>query len=206
MIAKFRNSGQTCVCANRIYVHQSIAQDFAQRLAQAAQKLNVGDGAQDGVEQGPLIDLAAVEKVEAHLQDAVMRGARVLSGGKRHALGGSWFEPTVLADVSPDALVAREETFAPLAPVIPFATEEEAIELANRSEFGLAAYFYSRDLARVFRVAEALESGMVGINTGMIANEAAPFGGVKQSGLGREGSRHGIEEYVEMKYLCIAGL
>lgn len=206
MVAKFRNSGQTCVCANRIYVHQSIAEDFAQRLAHAAQKLNVGDGAQDGVEQGPLIDLAAVEKVEAHLQDAVTRGARVLSGGKRHALGGSWFEPTVLADVSPDALVAREETFAPLAPVIPFATEQEAIALANRSEFGLAAYFYSRDLARVFRVAEALESGMVGINTGLIANEAAPFGGVKQSGLGREGSRHGIEEYVEMKYLCIAGL
>lgn len=206
MIAKFRNSGQTCVCANRIYVHDSIANEFAQRLARAAQNLSVGDGAHAGVEQGPLIDMSAVEKVEAHLQDALERGAQVLSGGKRHSLGGTWFEPTVLADVSPDALVAREETFAPLAPVIPFATEQEAIALANKSEFGLAAYFYSRDLARVFRVAEALESGMVGINTGMIANEAAPFGGVKQSGLGREGSRHGIEEYVEMKYLCIAGL
>ncbi|MGN7870662.1 NAD-dependent succinate-semialdehyde dehydrogenase [Paracoccus sp. 22332] len=206
MIAKFRNSGQTCVCANRIYVHESIADEFARRLGRAAEKLIVGRGTEEGVEQGPLIDMAAVEKMEAHLQDAVERGARVVIGGKRHALGGTWFQPTVITGVSPDALVAREETFAPLAPVIPFATEDEAIRMANATEFGLAAYFYSRDLARVFRVAERLESGMVGINTGMLANEAAPFGGVKQSGLGREGSRHGIEEYVEMKYLCLAGL
>lgn len=206
MIAKFRNSGQTCVCANRIYVQKGVADEFARRLAVAAGKLKVGNGTEAGVEQGPLIDTAAVEKVEAHLRDALDRGARLIAGGARHALGGTWFQPTVIADVSPEALVAREETFAPLAPIIPFATEEEAIAMANASEFGLAAYFYSRDLARVFRVAERLESGMVGINTGLIANEAAPFGGVKQSGLGREGSRHGIEEYVEMKYLCIAGL
>ena len=206
MIAKFRNSGQTCVCANRIYVQKGVADEFARRLALAACKLAVGNGAEAGVEQGPLIDAAAVEKVEAHLRDALDRGARLIAGGERHALGGTWFQPTVIADVSPDALVAREETFAPLAPIIPFATEDEAIAMANASEFGLAAYFYSRDLARVFRVAERLESGMVGINTGLIANEAAPFGGVKQSGLGREGSRHGIDEYVEMKYLCIAGL
>lgn len=206
MIAKFRNSGQTCVCANRIYVHESIADEFARRLGQAAERLVIGRGTQTGVEQGPLIDMHAVEKVELHLRDALERGARLVTGGKRHALGGSWFQPTVITGVSPDALVAREETFAPLAPVIPFSTEDEAIKLANASEFGLAAYFYSRDLGRVFRVAERLESGMVGINTGMLANEAAPFGGVKQSGLGREGSRHGIDEYVEMKYLCVAGL
>ncbi|MDO5642832.1 MAG: NAD-dependent succinate-semialdehyde dehydrogenase [Paracoccus sp. (in: a-proteobacteria)] len=206
MIAKFRNSGQTCVCANRIYVHESIAEEFSRRLARSAERLKVGPGTQDGVEQGPLIDMAAVEKVETHLKDALDRGARLVTGGKRHALGGTWFQPTVITGVSPDAQVSREETFAPLAPIISFATEEQAIRLANATEFGLAAYFYSRDLARVFRVAERLESGMVGINTGMLANEAAPFGGVKQSGLGREGSRHGIEEYVEMKYLCVAGL
>ena len=206
MIAKFRNSGQTCVCANRIYVHEDVADEFARRLGQAAERLVIGRGTEAGVEQGPLIDMHAVEKVELHLHDALERGARLVTGGKRHALGGSWFQPTVITGVSPDALVAREETFAPLAPVIPFSTEDEAIKLANASEFGLAAYFYSRDLGRVFRVAERLESGMVGINTGMLANEAAPFGGVKQSGLGREGSRHGIDEYVEMKYLCVAGL
>lgn len=206
MIAKFRNSGQTCVCANRIYVHDSIAEEFARRLGRAADALRVGRGDQPGTEQGPLIDMAAVEKIEAHLQDALDRGARLVAGGGRHPLGGTWFRPTVLSGVSPDALLAREETFAPLAAIIPFRSEAEAIDMANASEFGLAAYFYSRDLARVFRVAERLESGMVGINTGLIANEAAPFGGVKQSGLGREGSRHGIEEYVEMKYLCMAGL
>ncbi|MDB6177431.1 NAD-dependent succinate-semialdehyde dehydrogenase [Paracoccus sp. Z330] len=206
MIAKFRNSGQTCVCANRIYVHESLAEEFANRLAKAAGNLAIGQGTEAGVEQGPLIDMAAVDKIEAHIADACDRGARVLTGGQRHALGGSWFEPTVMVDVSPQSRVAREETFAPLAPVIAFKTEDEAIALANDSEFGLAAYFYSRDLARVFRVAEALETGMVGINTGLIANEAAPFGGIKQSGLGREGSRHGIEDYVEMKYLCIAGM
>ena len=206
MMAKFRNSGQTCVCANRIYVHDSIAAEFALRLGAAAERLVVGVGSDAATEQGPLIDMAAVEKVEAHLEDALERGARLVAGGGRHALGRSWFQPTVITDVSPDALVAREETFAPLAAIIPFSTEEQAIALANDSEFGLAAYFYSRDLARVFRVAERLEAGMVGVNTGALANEAAPFGGVKQSGLGREGSRHGIDEYVEIKYVCLAGL
>ncbi|MGV0816603.1 NAD-dependent succinate-semialdehyde dehydrogenase [Martelella sp. AMO21009] len=206
MIAKFRNSGQTCVCANRIYVHESIADEFARKLARATDALVVGNGADAGVEQGPLIDEAAVAKVEEHLADALALGATLVTGGGRHELGRTWFKPTVISGVSPEAKVSREETFAPLAPVIPFTDEAEAIRLANDSEFGLAAYFYSRDLARVFRVGEALESGMVGINTGLIANEAAPFGGVKQSGLGREGSKYGIEEYVEIKYLCIAGL
>lgn len=206
MIAKFRNSGQTCVCANRIYVAESIADEFAQKLGKAADALSIGKGTDEGVEQGPLIDEAAVEKVEEHIEDALGRGAKLVTGGERHELGGTWFKPTVLTGVSADARVSKEETFAPLAPIIPFKDEAEAIKLANDTEFGLAAYFYSRDLARVFRVAEALESGIVGVNSGLIANEAAPFGGVKQSGLGREGSRHGIEEYVEMKYLCIAGL
>lgn len=206
MMAKFRNSGQTCVCANRIYVHESVADEFAYRLAQAAEKLVVGVGSDPATEQGPLIDRAAVEKVTRHLQDALDRGARVLTGGGPHALGGTWFQPTVITDVSPDALVAREETFAPLAAIISFSSDDEAIALANATEFGLAAYFYSRDLARVFRVAEKLEAGMVGVNTGALASEAAPFGGVKQSGIGREGSRHGIDEYLEMKYLCLAGL
>jgi succinate-semialdehyde dehydrogenase/glutarate-semialdehyde dehydrogenase len=206
MIAKFRNSGQTCVCANRIYVAESIADEFAQKLGKAADALSIGKGTDEGVEQGPLIDEAAVEKVEEHIQDALGRGAKLVTGGERHELGGTWFKPTVLTGVSADARVSKEETFAPLAPIIPFKDEAEAIKLANDTEFGLAAYFYSRDLARVFRVAEALESGIVGVNSGLIANEAAPFGGVKQSGLGREGSRYGIEEYVEMKYLCIAGL
>jgi succinate-semialdehyde dehydrogenase/glutarate-semialdehyde dehydrogenase len=206
MIAKFRNSGQTCVCANRIYVAESIADEFAQKLGKAADALSIGKGTDEGVEQGPLIDEAAVEKIEEHIEDALGRGAKLVTGGARHELGGTWFKPTVLTGVSADARVSKEETFAPLAPIIPFKDEAEAIKLANDTEFGLAAYFYSRDLARVFRVAEALESGIVGVNSGLIANEAAPFGGVKQSGLGREGSRHGIEEYVEMKYLCIAGL
>lgn len=206
MIAKFRNSGQTCVCANRIYVAETIADQFAQKLGKAADALSIGKGTDEGIEQGPLIDEAAVEKVEEHIKDALGRGAKLVTGGGRHELGGTWFKPTVLTGVSADARVSKEETFAPLAPIIPFKDEAEAIKLANDTEFGLAAYFYSRDLARVFRVAEALESGIVGVNSGLIANEAAPFGGVKQSGLGREGSRHGIEEYVEMKYLCIAGL
>lgn len=206
MMAKFRNSGQTCVCANRIYVHDSIAEEFAQRLGKAAARLIVGNGTYKATDQGPLIDMDAVEKVETHLRDALDRGARLVTGGARHALGGTWFQPTVVSGVSPDALVAREETFAPLAALISFSSDDEAIRLANDSEFGLAAYFYSKDLARVFRIAERLEAGMVGVNTGALANEAAPFGGIKQSGLGREGSRHGIDEYVEMKYICLAGL
>lgn len=206
MIAKFRNSGQTCVCANRIYVHESLAEPFAHKLAEAAAKLAVGRGEVTGTEQGPLIDMAAVEKMEAHLKDALDRGATLVQGGKRHARGGTFFEPTVLSGVTQEMLVAHEETFAPLAPVIAFREEAEVIAMANDSEFGLAAYFYTRDMARMFRVAERLESGIVGVNTGIIANETAPFGGYKQSGLGREGSKYGIEEYLEIKYLCVAGL
>lgn len=206
MMAKFRNSGQTCVCANRIYVHDTIADEFARRLGEAASQLVVGVGTNSATDQGPLIDMAAVQKVQSHLQDALDRGAKLVTGGERHELGGTWFQPTVITGVSPDALVAQEETFAPLAAIIPFSSEDQVIALANDSEFGLAAYFYSGDLARVFRVAEALQAGMVGVNTGALANEAAPFGGVKQSGLGREGSRHGIDEYVELKYICLAGL
>lgn len=206
MIAKFRNSGQTCVCANRIYVHESIADDFAARLGEAAANLKVGPGVDAGTEQGPLIDMPAVQKVEAHLEDALGKGAELVSGGSRHELGGTYFQPTVIKNVTQQMIIAREETFAPLAPIIPFRTEDEAVGMANDTEFGLAAYFYTRDLARTFRVGEALESGIVGVNTGLIANEAAPFGGFKQSGLGREGSKYGIEEYVEVKYLCVAGL
>jgi len=206
MIAKFRNSGQTCVCANRIYVHDSIADAFAEKLGAAAAKLQVGPGTEPGTEQGPLIDMAAVDKMEAHLRDALDHGAELVSGGARHALGGSYFQPTVLKGVTQDMLLAHEETFAPLAPVIAFQTEAEVLTMANDTEFGLAAYFYTRDLARTFRVGEALEAGIVGVNTGLIANEAAPFGGFKQSGLGREGSKYGIEEYLEIKYLCVAGL
>jgi succinate-semialdehyde dehydrogenase / glutarate-semialdehyde dehydrogenase len=175
-------------------------------LVEAVKSLKVGNGLEPGVLQGPLIDKAAVEKVEEHIQDAVSKGARVLTGGKRHALGGTFFEPTVLADVPADAKVAREETFGPLAPLFRFETDEEAIRLANDTEFGLASYFYSRDIGRIWRVAEGIESGMVGINTGMVSTEVAPFGGVKQSGLGREGSHYGIDEFVEVKYLCFGGL
>lgn len=206
MIAKYRNSGQTCVCANRFYVHASLAEEFGKRLAVAANALTVGAGSQRGVEQGPLIDEDAVLKVEAHVSDALANGAQLVTGGARHELGGTWYQPTVLTGVSQNSLVAKEETFAPLAAIISFSQEAEAIQFANDSVHGLAAYFYTRDLARTFRVSEALESGMVGVNTGIIANEAAPFGGVKQSGLGREGSKYGIEEYIEVKYLCIAGL
>ncbi|MEQ3625414.1 MAG: NAD-dependent succinate-semialdehyde dehydrogenase [Celeribacter sp.] len=206
MIAKFRNSGQTCVCANRIYVHDSIADAFAEKLGAAAAKLQVGPGTEAGTDQGPLIDMAAVDKMETHLRDALDQGAELVSGGARHALGGSYFQPTVLKGVTQNMLLAHEETFAPLAPVIAFKTEAEALTMANDTEFGLAAYFYTRDLARTFRVGEALEAGIVGVNTGIIANEAAPFGGFKQSGLGREGSKYGIEEYLEIKYLCVAGL
>ncbi len=206
MISKFRNAGQTCVCANRLFVQDGVFDAFAEKLALKVSQLKVGDGAEEGVTQGPLIDQAAIEKVESHIADAAAKGAKLVQGGKRHALGGTFFEPTVLADVSPDALIFKEETFGPVAPLFRFKTDDEVIELANCTEFGLASYFYSRDIGRIWRVAEALEYGMVGVNTGMISNEVAPFGGVKQSGLGREGSHHGIDEYLELKYIAMAGL
>ncbi len=201
--SKYRNAGQTCVCANRLLVQEGVYEEFAQKLAAKVAELQVGDGTESGVTQGPLIDAQALEKVEAHIADAVSKGARVLTGGKRHARGGTFFEPTVLADVTPTMRCAREETFGPVAPLFRFRDEDEAIALANATEYGLASYFYARDLGRVWRVAEALEYGMVGVNVGLIANEVAPFGGVKQSGIGREGSKYGIEEYLETKYLCL---
>ncbi|MEO1201168.1 MAG: NAD-dependent succinate-semialdehyde dehydrogenase [Pseudomonadota bacterium] len=202
--SKFRNMGQTCVCANRIYAQAGIYGEFVTRLAEAVSGLKVGDGFEDGVQQGPLIDDAALAKTEAHLADAVANGASVLAGGKRHALGGTFFEPTVVSGATGDMLVAREETFGPLAPVFRFDTEEEAIRLANATEYGLAAYFFTRDNARIWRVGEALEYGCVGVNTGIFSYEGAPFGGWKESGIGREGSHHGIDEFLELKYLCIA--
>ncbi|WMY12070.1 NADP-dependent succinate-semialdehyde dehydrogenase [Paraburkholderia phenoliruptrix] len=204
--SKYRNSGQTCVCTNRFYVHDKVYDAFADKLRAAVEQLKVGRGTEAGVTQGPLINEAAVLKVESHIADALAKGARVVTGGKRHALGHGFFEPTVLADVTPDMKVARDETFGPLAPLFRFSSDEEVIRLANDTEFGLASYFYSRDIARVWRVAEALEYGMVGINTGLISNEVAPFGGVKQSGLGREGSHYGIDDYVVIKYMCMGGL
>ena len=204
--SKYRNAGQTCVCSNRIYVQDGVYEEFADKLAAAVSSMQVGDGLEDGVVQGPLIDINAVEKVEDHIDDAVSKGAEVRLGGKRHQLGGTFFQPTILTNVSADMKVAREETFGPLAPLFRFSEEADAIRQANDTEFGLAAYFYSRDLARTWRVSEALEYGMVGINTGIISNEVAPFGGIKQSGIGREGSSHGIDEYLEMKYLCIGGV
>ena len=204
--SKYRNTGQTCVCVNRIYVQDGVYDAFAAKLAESVKKLKPAPGLEAGATQGPLIDDKAVAKVEEHIQDAVSRGARVVVGGQRHALGGRFFEPTVLADVAPDALMSREETFGPVAPLFRFKTEEEAVAMANDTEFGLAAYFYGRDIGRVWRVAEGLESGMVGINTGIISTEVAPFGGVKESGLGREGSKYGIEEYLEVKYLCLGGI
>ena len=208
MISKYRNAGQTCVCANRFYVQDGIHDRFVERLAERAATLKVGNGFDDGVQQGPLIDAPALAKVERHVADALAHGARIVSGGVRQPgeLGQRFYTPTVLADVTAEMLCAREETFGPVAPVMRFSTEAEAIALANATEFGLAAYFYSRDIGRVFRVAEALEAGMVGINTGLISTAEAPFGGVKQSGLGREGSRHGLDEYLEMKYLCLGNL
>jgi len=204
LVSKYRNSGQTCVCANRFLVQEGVYDAFAERLTQAVrEQLTVGNGLEPGVMQGPLIDAAALAKVERHVADALAQGARVLTGGQRHALGGTFYEPTVLGEVTPDMLVAREETFGPVAPLFRFQTDDEAIRLANATEFGLAAYFYSRNLSRVFRVAEALQYGMVGINTGLISTEIAPFGGVKESGFGREGSKYGIEEYLNIKYLCI---
>jgi len=204
--SKYRNSGQTCVCTNRFYVQGGIYDRFVAKLADGVRRLKVGNGFEAGVQQGPLIDGAAVAKVEEHVSDALRGGARVIVGGKRHSLGGQFFQPTVLADVNDKMLVAREETFGPVAPVFRFSGEADAIAMANNTEFGLAAYFYSRDVARVMRMAEALESGMVGVNTGLISNEVGPFGGVKQSGLGREGSRYGIDEYLEIKYVCIGGI
>jgi len=201
--SKYRNSGQTCVCANRILVQDGVCDAFAERLAAKVEGLRVGPGTQAGVEQGPLINPEAVAKVEAHIADALGKGARLLAGGARHALGGTFFQPTVLADVTPDMRVAREETFGPVAPLFRFDTEAAAVAMANATEYGLAAYFYSRDLGRVWRVSEALEYGMIGVNNGIISTAVAPFGGVKQSGLGREGSRYGIEEYLEIKYLCL---
>jgi succinate-semialdehyde dehydrogenase / glutarate-semialdehyde dehydrogenase len=203
MQSKYRNSGQTCVCANRILVQDSIYDAFAEGLATKVADLKVGPGTGEGVAQGPLINEDAVEKVEAHIADALGKGARQVTGGARHALGGTFFQPTVLVDVTPDMRVAREETFGPVAPLFRFHTEEEAIAMANDTQYGLAAYFYSRDLGRVWRVAEALEYGMVGVNSGIISTAVAPFGGVKQSGVGREGAKYGIEEYLEIKYLCL---
>jgi succinate-semialdehyde dehydrogenase/glutarate-semialdehyde dehydrogenase len=206
MNSKFRNSGQTCVCVNRIFVQRSIADLFVEKLTVAVAALRCGPGVEEGVTQGPLIDEAAVKKVEEHLADATSKGAQIALGGRRHALGGTFFEPTVLTDCKANMFVAREETFGPVASIFLFDDEDEAVRLANNTEFGLAGYFYSRDLGRVWRVAEALECGMVGINTGLISSEVVPFGGIKQSGVGREGSRHGIEDYLELKYLCMAGV
>jgi succinate-semialdehyde dehydrogenase/glutarate-semialdehyde dehydrogenase len=200
--SKYRNTGQTCVCANRLYVQDGVYDAFATKLADAVKKLKPAPGLEPGATQGPLIDDKAVAKVEEHIQDAVSKGAKVIVGGNRHSLGGRFFEPTVLANVAPTSLMAKEETFGPVAPLFRFKTDEEAIAMANDTEFGLAAYFYGRDIRRVWRAAEGLESGIVGVNTGLISTEVAPFGGVKESGLGREGSKYGIEEYLEVKYLC----
>ncbi len=206
MASKFRNSGQTCVCANRILVQAGVHDVFAEKFAAAIAKLKVGNGLAEGVTQGPLIDIKGVEKVEAHIADAVGKGAKVVLGGRRHALGESFFEPTLLTGVSSDAVVAREETFGPLAPLFKFETEEEAIRMANDTEFGLAAYFYTQDLGRSFRVMEGLEYGIVGLNEGLVTTEVAPFGGYKDSGVGREGSKYGIEDYLNIKYACVGGL
>ncbi len=206
MASKYRNSGQTCVCANRFLIQDGVYEAFTARLTEKVAGLVVGSGLEAGVEQGPLIDENAVRKVEAHIADATAKGGRVVAGGKRHPLGGTFFEPTVIADALPSMLLAREETFGPVAPLFRFKTEAEAIQMANDTEFGLAAYFYARDVGRVFRVSEALEYGIVGVNTGLISTEVAPFGGMKESGIGREGSRHGIDEYLEMKYICHGGI
>jgi succinate-semialdehyde dehydrogenase/glutarate-semialdehyde dehydrogenase len=205
-MSKYRNTGQTCVCANRLLVHEAVYDAFAGKLAVAVKRLKPAPGTDATATQGPLIDDKAVEKVESHIADATSKGAKVLVGGKRHALGGRFFEPTILVDVTPAMAVAREETFGPVAPLFRFKTEDEAVALANDTEFGLASYFYGRDIGRIWRVAEALEYGIVGINTGIISTEVAPFGGVKESGLGREGSKYGLEEFLEIKYLCLGGI
>jgi succinate-semialdehyde dehydrogenase/glutarate-semialdehyde dehydrogenase len=204
MASKYRNAGQTCVCANRLYVQDGVYDAFVEKFAAKVKLLKVGNGFEDGVVQGPLIEDAAVAKVQRHVDDALAKGGKLVAGG--HHIKGQFFEPTVVADATADMLCAREETFGPFAPVFRFTHEQEAIDAANNTEFGLASYFYSRDVGRIFRVAEALEYGMVGINAGVIATEHVPFGGVKQSGLGREGSSHGMEEYVEMKYLCLGDI
>lgn len=206
LIAKFRNNGQTCVCANRIYVQAGVYDAFTEKLSAKISTLRTGDGFEDGVTFGPLIDQAAVDKVEEHISNAVQNGATVAHGGNRHALGGTFFEPTILTDVTADMAVATEETFGPVAPLFKFESEEEVVAAANATEFGLASYFYTRDLARTWRVSERLAYGMVGINTGLISTEIAPFGGVKMSGLGREGSSHGLDEFMELKYLCMGGI
>ena len=206
LASKYRNAGQTCVCANRIYVQDSVYDAFAQKLAEKVKAFKVGRGTEAGVNIGPLIDEQGMKKVEDHVADARRKGAKVILGGKRHALGGRFFEPTLLTEVTPDMKVSREETFGPVAPLYRFKKDEDAVKLANDTEFGLAAYFYARDVGRVFKVAEAIETGMVGINVGILANEVAPFGGVKQSGLGREGSKYGIDDFLEIKYLCLGGM
>lgn len=206
IISKYRNAGQTCVCANRLLVQDGVYDAFAEKFAAAVAKLKVGNGLEPGVTQGPMIDMNAVAKVEEHIADALAKGGRLVAGGKRHALGHSFFEPTVITDVTPRMKVAKEETFGPLAPLFRFHSEEEAIRMANDTEFGLASYFYARDIGRIFRVSESLEYGMVAVNTGILSNEAAPFGGVKQSGLGREGSKYGIEDYLEIKYVLLGGI
>jgi succinate-semialdehyde dehydrogenase/glutarate-semialdehyde dehydrogenase len=206
IISKYRNSGQTCVCANRFFVQDAVYDAFAEKLNARVRALNVGEGTKPGITQGPLINADAVAKAEEHIADATAKGAKVAVGGKRHALGGTFFEPTVLTGVTPQMQIFREETFGPVAPLIRFKDDAEVVELANRTEYGLASYFYARDLGRVWRVAEQLEYGMVGVNTGLITTEVAPFGGVKQSGIGREGSKYGIEEYVEVKYVCFGGI
>jgi succinate-semialdehyde dehydrogenase/glutarate-semialdehyde dehydrogenase len=204
IVSKYRNAGQTCVCANRIYVQDGVYEAFAQKLASKVEQFKVGPGTEPGVMVGPMIEPAAIAKVQEHIADAVAQGAQVIVGGEPHALGGLFFQPTVLTGVTPAMRVAREETFGPVAPLFRFKDEAEAIAMANDTEFGLASYLYSRDVGRIFRVAEALESGMVCINSGILSNEVSPFGGVKQSGLGREGSKYGIDEYLELKYLCLA--
>jgi succinate-semialdehyde dehydrogenase/glutarate-semialdehyde dehydrogenase len=206
MGSKFRNTGQTCVCANRLLVQDGVYDEFSALLTKRVAEMRVGNGMEDGITQGPLIDLNAVDKVEEHIADAVGKGARIVVGGKRHSLGGSYFEPTVLADVDTSMMVTREETFGPVAPLFRFKTEEEAIAMANDTEFGLAAFFFSRDIGRVWRVAEALEAGLVGVNAGVISTVEAPFGGFKESGVGREGSKYGIDDYIETKYVCMAGV
>ena len=203
LASKYRNTGQTCVCANRLYVQDSVYDAFSEKLTAAVNAMQVSNGLDDGANQGPLINAAAVEKVKEHIDDAVSKGARVIAGGVAHELGGNFFEPTILADVDQDMLITREETFGPVAPLIRFETEEQVIDLANNVEVGLAGYFYSRDMSRIWRVAEAMETGIVGVNTGIISTEVAPFGGIKESGLGREGSKYGIEDYIEVKYICM---
>jgi succinate-semialdehyde dehydrogenase/glutarate-semialdehyde dehydrogenase len=204
--SKYRNTGQTCVCANRLLVQEGVYDAFVAKLVDAVKKLRVGDGLAGATEQGPLIDDKAVAKVEEHVADALAKGGKIALGGKRHALGGTFYEPTIITGVTPSMMVAREETFGPVAPVFPFKTEADAIRMANDTEFGLASYFYTKDLARSLRVAEKLEYGIVGLNTGLISTEVAPFGGVKESGFGREGSKYGILDYTELKYLCIGGI